>query len=162
MATLSPEPPGSDNLITAILLQPSAGNREVEALLIPQIYGELRRLAARHMRMRQERGNHTLEPTALVREAHTQPIEKSQVPRQCRAQFVATASRLMHRILVDHEIKRLAAERGRPQRRARIVELHFFGGLNTEEIAELTIKRDWCVARTWLKGEPTQKPFPRK
>lgn len=162
MATLAPEPPGSDNSITAMRLQRSAGNPEVEALLIPQIYGALRRLAARHTRMRQERGNHTLQPTALVREAHTPPIEQSQVPGQSRAHFIATGSKLMHHVLVDHAIKRLAAERGGLQREARVIELHFFGRLHLEEIAELAIKRDWGLARTWLKGEPTQKPCSRK
>jgi RNA polymerase sigma factor (TIGR02999 family) len=44
-------------------------------------------------------------------------------------------------------------------RQARIVELHFFGGLTFEEIAhvlgtsERTVKRDWAMARAWLKLE---------
>jgi len=43
-------------------------------------------------------------------------------------------------------------------RAARVVELHFFGGLQEEEIAEvlnvsvITVKRDWKVARAWLIG----------
>ena len=57
---------GGGNSITALLHQLSEGNREVEPDLIPQIYGELRRLAARYMRY--ERKNHTLQPTALVHE----------------------------------------------------------------------------------------------
>lgn len=196
MATLAPEPPSSDNSITEMLVQLSAGNREVEALLIPQVYGELRRLAARYMR--RERGNHTLQPTALVNEVYTQLVKQPQIPWQSRAHFFATASRLMHHILVDHARKRLAAKRGGPQcqvtlseaviqaenrtidvlvlsealerltefdpRQARVVELHFFGGLNFEEIAEVlavserTIKRDWSMARSWLKGELSRKP----
>jgi DNA-directed RNA polymerase specialized sigma24 family protein len=49
-----------------------------------------------------------------------------------------------------------------------MAELHFFGGLNFEEIAEVlvvserTIKRDRSMALTWLKGGPSQKPCPRK
>ncbi len=44
-------------------------------------------------------------------------------------------------------------------RQGRIVELHFFGGLSFEEIglvleiSERTVKRDWTMARAWLKGE---------
>lgn len=44
-------------------------------------------------------------------------------------------------------------------RQARIVELHFFGGLNFEEIARLlstserTVKREWSMARAWLRSE---------
>jgi len=42
------------------------------------------------------------------------------------------------------------------QRKSRVVELRFFGGLTNEEIAEVlkisveTVKRDWRFARTWL------------
>ena len=191
MATLAPGPAGSDNSITALLVQLSAGNREVEALLIPQVYGELRRLAAHYMRA--ERGNHTLQPTALVNEAYSRLVQQPQVPWQSRAHFFATASQLMRHILVDHARARQANKRGGVQRQvtldeailksqnhtidvlilhealehlaqldarqARIVEHHFFGGLTFEEIAlvlecsERTVKRDWSMARAWLKGE---------
>ncbi len=45
------------------------------------------------------------------------------------------------------------------ERQARIVELRFFGGLTVEETAELleisvaTVKRDWTVAKIWLRRE---------
>jgi len=196
MAALAPEPPRSNNSITALLVQLSAGNREVEALLIPQVYGELRRLADRYMR--HERGNHTLQPTALVNEAYVQLVKQPQVPWQSRAHFFATASQLMRHILVDHARKRQAGKRGGPQRQiilneavlqtenrtldilvlnealerlaqldprqALIVEHHFFGGLTFEEIAEVlalserTVKRDWSMARAWLKGELSKQP----
>jgi len=45
------------------------------------------------------------------------------------------------------------------ERRARVVELRFFGGLSIEEIAEVTktspatVKRDWTMARAWLFRE---------
>jgi RNA polymerase sigma factor (TIGR02999 family) len=196
MATLVPEPEGSDNSITALLAELSAGNREVEARLIPQVYGELRRLAAHYMRS--ERGNHTLQPTALVNEAYTRLVQQPQIPWQSRAHFFATASHLMRHILVDHARARRAGKRGGLQqqvtlddallpssertidvlileealenlaqfdpRQARIVELHFFGGLTFAEIAlvlnvtERTVKRDWSMARAWLKGELSKSP----
>jgi len=60
-------------------------------------------------------------------------------------------------VLAIHEaLERLAAL---DQRQARVVELHFFGGLTFDEIAlvlnigERTAKRDWSMARAWLKGE---------
>jgi len=196
MATLAPEPEGSDNSITALLAELSAGNREVEARLIPQVYGELRRLAAYYMRS--ERGNHTLQPTALVNEAYTRLVQQPQIPWQSRAHFFATASHLMRHILVDHARARRAGKRGGLQqqvtlddallpssertidvlildealenlaqfdpRQARIVELHFFGGLTFAEIAlvldvtERTVKREWSMARAWLKGELSKSP----
>jgi RNA polymerase sigma factor (TIGR02999 family) len=48
-------------------------------------------------------------------------------------------------------------------RQARIVELHFFGGLAFEEIGYLlgisdrTVKRDWSMAKAWLKQELAAK-----
>jgi len=44
-------------------------------------------------------------------------------------------------------------------RHRQIVELRYFGGLSVEETAEalnvspITVKRDWRVARAWLKGQ---------
>ncbi len=110
MATYLPEPNGSDNSITALLEQLSAGNRDVEAQLIPLVYGELRQLAGRYMRF--ERGDHTLQPTALVNEAYLRLVQQPQVPWQNRAHFFATAARVMRRILVDHARARLAEKRG--------------------------------------------------
>jgi len=60
-------------------------------------------------------------------------------------------------VLVLHEaLERLAAI---DPRQARIVELRYFGGMNIEDTAEAldlspaTIKREWAVARMWLRRE---------
>ncbi len=59
-------------------------------------------------------------------------------------------------VALDAALARLAAL---DERQARIVELRFFGGLTVEETAALvdasarTIKREWAVARAWLKRE---------
>ena len=59
-------------------------------------------------------------------------------------------------IELDRALERLAAI---DPRRARVVELRFFGGLTVEEIADLmavgarTVDRDWRVARAWLRRE---------
>lgn len=50
------------------------------------------------------------------------------------------------------------------ERQARVVELHFFGGLTFPEIgyvleaSERTVKRDWTMARAWLKLELAKQP----
>lgn len=99
-----------NNPITDLLAQLSKGNRDAEAQLIPQVYKELRRLAGHYMRL--ERGNHTLQPTALVHEAYTRLVEQARIPLQNRAHFFATASKLMRQILVDHARARRAGKRG--------------------------------------------------
>jgi RNA polymerase sigma factor (TIGR02999 family) len=59
-------------------------------------------------------------------------------------------------VVLDQALERLAAL---DERQARIVELRFFGGLTVEETAALigasarTVKRDWQMARAWLKRE---------
>jgi len=63
-------------------------------------------------------------------------------------------------LLLDDALKRLA---DRDPRKARIVELRFFGGLNLEEIAEvievapITVSREWAKARAWLHREVTSE-----
>ncbi len=196
IATAPVELEDSDKSITVMLGQLTAGNREVEAQLIPQIYEELRRLARSFMR--QERANHTLQPTALVHEAYARLVQQTHVPWQNRAHFFAAAARLMRHILVDHARARRANKRGGMQqqvtlddvmlearnqsidvlalheaierlaaldaRQAKIVELHFFGGLTFEEIALIldvsvrTAKGDWSMARAWLRGELSKQP----
>lgn len=86
--------------ITRLLLELRAGKREAEAKLIPLVYGELRRLAAHYLR--RERGDHTLQPTALVHEAYLRFTNLQEVDWQSRSHFFATAAVVMRRILVDH------------------------------------------------------------
>jgi len=54
--------------VTGLLAKLQGGNRDVEPRLIELVYGELRRLAAYHLRG--ERPGHTLQATALVHEAY--------------------------------------------------------------------------------------------
>ena len=48
------------------------------------------------------------------------------------------------------------------EQQSKIVELRFFGGLTTEETAQVlgvstsTVKRDWNVAKAWLTREMTR------
>ena len=63
---------------------------------------------------------------------------------------------------------RLALERlaAISERQAKVVELRYFGGLEIEEIADVldispaTVKRDWTVARAFLKRELADGPQP--
>lgn len=59
-------------------------------------------------------------------------------------------------VALDEALTALASQ---DQRKSRVVELRFFGGLNMEEIADLlhvsaeTVKRDWRLAKLWLLRE---------
>lgn len=78
--------------------------------LLPLVYDELRRIAARELR--RERPDHTLQPTALVHEAYLRLAQLRQVHWNDRQHFCAVAARVIRRVLVDHERARGAAKRG--------------------------------------------------
>ena len=177
-----------------MLLAWAAGDNAAGEQLLPVIYADLHRQASRAMR--RERGEHTLQATALVHEAYLRLVDQRRVAWQNRAQFFGVAAQVMRRILVDHARGQHAAKRGggmqqitlgglerasvQPNQdsvdvlalhdaleklaamdpdQARLVELRYFGGLNIEETAETlgvspaTVKREWTVARAWLRRE---------
>ena len=96
--------------ITQMLIDWSNGDREVLDRLIPAVYGELRRQAARHMR--RERPGHTLQTTDLIHEAYLRLVDQKNVRWQNRTHFFAVAAHLMRRILVDHARRRHRTKRG--------------------------------------------------
>jgi RNA polymerase sigma factor (TIGR02999 family) len=96
--------------VTALLGEWSRGNHDALNDLLPLVYAELRRMAAR--RLRRERADHTLQPTALVHEAYLRLIDQRQVDWSDRAHFYGVAAQVMRRILVDHARRRNAGKRG--------------------------------------------------
>jgi len=77
--------------------------------IYPQVYDELRRLAAFYMR--QERTDHTLQPTALVHEAFLRLAEQKKGVFINRTQFISIAAKMMRRILVNHAVARSRQKR---------------------------------------------------
>jgi len=88
------------------------GNGDGTALerLLPLVYSELRRIAARQLQ--NERGDHTLQPTALVHEAYLRLVDQRHVDWQNEAHFFGVAAQVMRRVLVDHARRRGARKRG--------------------------------------------------
>jgi RNA polymerase sigma factor (TIGR02999 family) len=95
--------------VTELLRAHRAGDADALERLVPLVYGELRRQAARYLR--RERDNHTLQPTALVHEAYMRLADQRDVAWQNRAHFFGIAAQIMRRVLVDH-----ARGRGREKR----------------------------------------------
>ena len=95
--------------LTALLREASQGDRMALDRLMPVVYSELRKLAGSYLR--QERSDHTLQPTALVHEAYLRLTNQRDVEWQNRAHFFGIAAQMMRRILVDHARKRQAAKR---------------------------------------------------
>ena len=143
------------------------GDRGAFDRLMPVVYRELRKLAARYMR--NERPGHTLTPTALIHEAYLRLVSQSVPEFRNRSHFFGVAAQVMRQILVGnarafraekhgagrklplHEIgdraaapapdivevdEALRALERLDERKARAVEMQYFGGLSVEEIAE--------------------------
>jgi RNA polymerase sigma factor (TIGR02999 family) len=95
--------------VTELLHDWKKGNEEALRALVPLVYKELRRLA--HYHLQSERPDHTLRSTALVHEAYLRLLRGQPVELQNRAHFIAVASRLMRRILVDYARSRRSSKR---------------------------------------------------
>src|SRR3954454_6675207 len=99
------------NEVTRVLSAIEAGDPQAAEQLLPLVYDELRRLAAK--RLAGEGPGHTLQPTALVHEAYLKLVGADpQQPWNGRVHFFAAAARAMRRILVDHARRRSARKRG--------------------------------------------------
>lgn len=96
--------------ITELLHRFQDGDDVARNELVEAVYAELRVIAARHMG--RERGEHTLQTTALVNEAYLKLVNIKSAQWQDRAHFFAVAARVMRQILVDHARQRLAGKRG--------------------------------------------------
>jgi RNA polymerase sigma factor (TIGR02999 family) len=96
--------------ITQLLLAWGNGDQAALEELMPLVYDELRKVAARHLRG--QRPGHTLQTTALVNEAYLRLVDSSQVRWQNRAHFFAVSAQLMRRILVDFARSRRYLKRG--------------------------------------------------
>jgi RNA polymerase sigma factor (TIGR02999 family) len=96
--------------VTALLVDWSHGDRRALDQLLPLVYAELRRIAARQLR--KERLGHTLQPTALVHEVYLRIVDQRRVDWHDRAHFFGVAAQIMRRILVDHARRHRAHKRG--------------------------------------------------
>ena len=100
----------TDSDISGLWQRARSGDRGALDQIVPLVYEELRILA--HDRLTGEHSNHTLNTTALVHEAYLRLLDVQEVDFRDRAHFLALASRMMRRVLVDYARRRGAAKRG--------------------------------------------------
>ena len=174
--------PAPSPQITELLQAWSAGDQSAVGQIVELVYPELHRMARKHLY--HERPGHSIQATALVNEAYLRLVKVRDVQWKDRAHFLAMGARVMRRILIDHARSRPKGTRTEltetlaiaPQmeldvvlldqalkaltefdeRKAKVVEMKFFGGLTVEEIAAVlnvsrqTVDRDWSMAKAWL------------
>jgi RNA polymerase sigma factor (TIGR02999 family) len=161
--------------ITRLLADARAGSDTASSQLSAVLYEELREAARRQLG--RDAPDSGVRPTALVNEVYARLVEQGAVHWSDRAEFLAVASSLMRRLVVeqaaragraapawpagevvaiDAAMQRLAAVD--PQQ-AKVVELRYFAGLTIEEAAEAlgipvtAAELDWAMGRAWLRGE---------
>ena len=96
--------------VTELLARWQDGDAEVGDDLFAALSRELRQIAG--CLFRNERGGHTLQPTAVVNEAFVRLLGLNNMEWQARRHFYAFATTSMRRVLVDHARGRLAEKRG--------------------------------------------------
>jgi RNA polymerase sigma factor (TIGR02999 family) len=101
--------------VTRLLQSWADGDAAALEALWPLVYDDVRRLARRQMAG--ERGDHTLQGTALVNEAFIRLAGQRVFEWQNREQFLSLAAQIMRRVLVDHARQRAAQRRGDGARR---------------------------------------------
>ncbi len=196
---MNPTPSLSADVTQWLRLLDEGAASSASNTLFERLYAELHRIARSHMA--REQAGHTLSATSLTHEAWFRMAGQTRTRWNNRAHFLAVASTMMRRILVNHAMAKRAEKREAQLvslsmtdahevaaggdgasdvvavheaiqafeavdlRAARVVELRFFGGLENEEIAEVlavslaTVKRDWTVARAWLRRELGAEPL---
>src|SRR5215472_8908153 len=97
--------------ITELLQRAHAGDQQALETVIPLVYGELKKLAAAHLR--REGRSRPVETTALVHEAFVRLANGQQPSYANRSHFYGIASRIMRQVLVD-----MARARSREKRSA--------------------------------------------
>jgi RNA polymerase sigma factor (TIGR02999 family) len=115
-------------LISAI----NCGDPNAAAELLPLVYAELRKLAAR--KMATQAAGHTLQPTELVHDAWLRLAGDGEAQFAGRAHFFAAASEAMRHILIDSIRRKQALRHGGNQARQDIEDQEIAAPANEAEL----------------------------
>ena len=136
--------------VTQILQAIEQGDAHAAERLLPLVYHELRRIAAK--KMRRESPDHTLQPTALVHEAYLRLVDVEQAGNwNSRGHFFAAAAEAMRRILVESARRKATRKRGGDLNRVDMADLN----VAADTPADKLIALDEALARL-AKVDPTK------
>jgi RNA polymerase sigma factor (TIGR02999 family) len=149
--------PLSEHEVTALLEAWSEGDLQARDRLFPVVYDELRRRAAAFIR--RERSGHTLQPTALVHEVYLRLVGQDRAEWRNRAQFLAIASQMMRRILVDRARARKMAKRSGNWTRVTLAEDAARGAARDVDVLDLDIALEELAAFDSRKARVAELRF---
>jgi RNA polymerase sigma factor (TIGR02999 family) len=119
--------------VTRILSAIEEGDPQAAEQLLPLIYEELRRLAAR--KLAHEAPGQTLQATALVHEAYLRLVKGDKERYwKGRGPFFAAAAEAMRRILVDRARRKRSRKRGGDRVRVELEEASLAAAEDSEEV----------------------------
>jgi RNA polymerase sigma factor (TIGR02999 family) len=120
----------------ASLLQTAAEQDPASAgKLLPEVYEELRRIAAR--RLSSQPGGQTLQATALVHEAFLRLVGDTDRTWRDRRHFFAAATEAMRHILVDRARRKAAVRHGGGLVRVELDNIHVAAEASDESVLRL-------------------------
>jgi RNA polymerase sigma factor (TIGR02999 family) len=128
--------PTERETVTRLLRDWNAGNKGALDELMPLVYDQLHRLAAKCLRS--ERPDHTLRATALVNEAYLRMVN-ADVEWHDRVHFFAIAARMLRRILVDHAKANRREKRGGGAEKVQLDEAIMIGPQSCGGVIELDL-----------------------
>src|SRR3954462_12183749 len=124
------------NDVTRVLSAIEHGDVRAAERLLPLVYDELRKLAAR--RLAQEKPGQTLQATALVHEAYLRLVDGEQAGRwNSRGHFFGAAAEAMRRILVDNARRKRAEIHGGDRRRVELAEGDWLSRATPDDVVAL-------------------------
>jgi len=121
--------------VTRILEAVERGDRRAAGELLPLVYEELRRLAAR--KLSREPPGQTLQATALVHEAYLRLVGNDSEGWDGRGHFFAAAAEAMRRILVENARRKGSAKHGGERSRIGMTDLAAADHVPAEELLAL-------------------------
>jgi RNA polymerase sigma factor (TIGR02999 family) len=122
--------------VTRILSAIEQGDPHAADQLLPLVYDELRKLAAR--KLAHEKPGQTLQATALVHEAYLRLVDTEKVPRwKSRGHFFAAAAEAMRRILVENARRKGRAKHGGKRQRLELDADKLPAPLHADRMLEL-------------------------
>ena len=122
--------------VTQILSQIEQGDPSAAEQLLPLVYDELRKLAAR--KMAQEKPGQTLQATALVHEAYLRLVGAEKAPYwDSRGHFFAAAAESMRRILIENARRKKRLKRGGVRERADLPDVAEIEQTPLDELLDL-------------------------
>src|SRR5271169_2495888 len=122
--------------VTRILSAIDQGDAQAAEQLLPLVYEELRRLAAK--KMAQEAPGQTLQATALVHEAYLRLVDGKQArPWEGRRHFFFAAAEAMRRILIDKARQKRRFKRGGDLRQQSLEDVEVVCGIPQNDLIAL-------------------------